>query len=105
VFKKRGASEDARTLKLFREICDGRNYRSRIFHFDADFRPKLDNVIGHQYADLAAYSACRYVERRDETRKDWLAVKQSLRVCGNTFLGHGLKVFPPFPENENFAGK
>lgn len=98
VFEKRGDDEDARTLAIFNEVCAGRNYRHRVFHFDADFRPKSDNVVGHQYADLAAYTACRYVEARNGDRKDWRAIEGRLRSVGGTFFGHGLKVFPPFPQ-------
>jgi len=94
VFEQRGAKEDRKTLEWFREICDGRNFRSQKFHFDADFRPKDQNVIGHQYADLAAYAICRYVESRDENRKDWLAIKDKMWRVGNVLIGHGLKIFP-----------
>lgn len=95
VFEKRGDAEDKKTLAMFEKICAGENYRSRKFHFDADFRPKSDNVVGHQYADLAAYTACRFVESQNEERKDWKAIKDKLRVCGGTYMGHGLKIFPP----------
>ncbi len=94
VFEKRGKAEDRRTLDWFNEICGGKNYRSRQFPFDADFRPKEDNVIGHQYADLVAYAACRYVETGDETRRDWLAIKDRLWTRKGERKGHGLKVFP-----------
>jgi hypothetical protein len=94
VFEQRGAAEDKVTLGMFTKICAGDNYRQRQFHFDADFRPKSNNVAGHQYADLAAYSACRYVETRNEERKDWLAIKGKLRTVGDEYLGHGLKIFP-----------
>ena len=94
VFEARGRNEDKRTLAWFEEICGGRNYRRQKFPFDADFRAKDQNVAGHQYADLAAYTACRYVERGDETSDDWQAVKEKLRCVGGEHLGHGLKVFP-----------
>lgn len=94
VFEERGAEEDKVTREMFDRICAGENFRHRVFPFDADFRPKSNNVAGHQYADLAAYSACRYVETRNEERKDWLAVKGKLRTCGGAYLGHGLKIFP-----------
>ena len=94
VFEKRGAAEDKITQAWFDKICDGSNYRSKKFPFDADFRDKANNVTGHQYADLAAYAACRYVETRNEDRKDWKAVKGKLRCVGENYLGHGLKIFP-----------
>lgn len=94
VFEQRGKNEDRRTLEWFREICDGRNFRAQKFHFDADFRPKDQNVLGHQYADLAAYAVCRYVETRDETRKDWLAIKDKLWSVNGVLIGNGLKIFP-----------
>lgn len=94
VFEERGAAEDKRTMQWFGQICAGDNYRHRAFHFDADFRPKAHNVAGHQYADLAAYAACRYVETRNEDRLDWQAVKSKLRTVGEEYMGHGLKIFP-----------
>lgn len=94
VFEARGKNEDRRTREWFDQICDGRNYRNRKFPFDADFRTKEQNVIGHQYADLAAYTACRYVETGNEDSRDWQAVKAKLRCVGGEHLGHGLKVFP-----------
>lgn len=94
IFEKRGAAEDARTLEWFKEICEGRNLRGQKFPFDADFRPKEQNVIGHQYADLVAYAACRFVETGDKERKDWMAVRGKLRTVGGVYEGHGLKVFP-----------
>jgi hypothetical protein len=94
VFEKRGAAEDKVTKEHFDKICAGANYRHRVFPFDADFRPKDNNVAGHQYADLAAYAASRYVETRNEERKDWQAVRDKLRTVGGAHLGHGLKIFP-----------
>lgn len=94
VFEERGREEDKRTLEWFRRICAGDNYRNREFPFDADFRPKANNVAGHQYADLAAYAACRYVETRNDERKDWAAVKGKLRTVGDQYLNYGLKIFP-----------
>ena len=94
VFEERGRNEDRRTLEWFQRICGGANYRNQVFPFDADFRPKSENVAGHQYADLAAYAACRYVEARNEDRLDWQAVKIKLRECNGQYLGHGLKIFP-----------
>lgn len=94
VFEKRGPNEDRKTLEWFNQICGGRNLRSQRFDFDADFRPKEQNVIGHQYADLVAYSACRFVETGDDNRKDWQAIRGKLRTVGGKIDGHGLKVFP-----------
>lgn len=94
VFEKRGAAEDRRTKKWFDQICDRGNFRRQVFPFDADFRPKDQNVIGHQYADLVAYSACRFVETGDDQRRDWIAVKDKLMTVAGRFEGHGLKVFP-----------
>lgn len=94
VFEMRGREEDKRTQAWFDEICAGRNHRREVFNFDADFRPKDQNVIGHQYADLVAYAACRFVETRDEERQDWKAVKEKLRKVGGRMDGHGLKIFP-----------
>lgn len=94
VFEMRGATEDKRTRAWFDEICAGRNHRSEVFNFDADFRPKDQNVIGHQYADLVAYAACRFVETSDGNRQDWKAVKGKLRKVGGRLEGHGLKIFP-----------
>jgi hypothetical protein len=94
VFERRGEQEDKITRKHFDDICAGKNYRRRVFPFDADFRPKEHNVAGHQYADLAAYAASRYVETRNDERKDWKAVRGKLRTVGGEYLGHGLKIFP-----------
>ncbi|MFN3523208.1 MAG: DUF3800 domain-containing protein [Phenylobacterium sp.] len=94
VFEKRGRNEDRRTLDWFEEICGGRNYRGKRFPFDADFRTKEENVSGHQYADLVAYAACRFVETGDESRRDWRAIKGKLRSVGGEVVGHGLKMFP-----------
>jgi hypothetical protein len=94
VFEKRGPKEDARTAKWFEEICEGKNYRNQKFPFTADFRSKDDNIIGHQYADLVAYAACRFVETGDEERRDWQAVKEKLRKVEGKFETHGLKIFP-----------
>lgn len=94
IFEKRGPADDRRTREMFDRICGGENYRNRQFPFDADFRLKSENIVGHQYADLAAYTACRYVESRDEERKDWKAVRGKLRTTQGGFLGHGLKIFP-----------
>jgi hypothetical protein len=94
VFEKRGAKEDERTVQWFDEICQGKNWRGQKFPFDADFRSKEDNVIGHQYADLVAYAACRFVETGDDGRKDWQAVKEKLRKVAGRFETHGLKIFP-----------
>ena len=95
VFEKRGDEEDKVTKAHFDKICAGANYRHRVFPFDSDFRPKDNNVAGHQYADLAAYAACRFVETGNEERKDWQTVRAKLRTVGGEFLGHGLKIFPP----------
>ena len=94
VFEARGRAEDRRTQAWFDQICDGKNYRGKKFAFDADFRGKDQNVAGHQYADLVAYAACRFVETNDDARVDWQAVKGKLRTIGGDFMGHGLKVFP-----------
>jgi hypothetical protein len=79
---------------MFDKVCAGDNYRNRCFHFKAEFRPKTDNIAGHQYADLASYTACRYAESRNEDRKDWQAIKGKLRTKDGVFLGVGLKIFP-----------
>eukprot|EP01037_Dinobryon_pediforme_P018462 gene18462-18737_t len=94
VFEKRGAKEDAQTLEWFEEICGGNNYRHRAFPFDADFREKSENVVGHQFADLVAYSACRFVESGDGARLDWITVKEKLFQVDGKLQGNGLKVFP-----------
>ena len=95
VFEKRGPDEDARTRAWFDDICAGGNHRGRVFHFDADFRPKTDNVVGHQYADLAAYSFARFVETGNADRKDWQAVSPKLRRSPTGEAGGwGLKIFP-----------
>jgi len=94
VFEKRGPKEDERTRNWFHQICDGDNYRAQRFPFDIDFRSKDDNVIGHQYADLVAYAACRFVETGDGERRDWMAVKGKLRTVDGRYETHGLKVFP-----------
>ncbi len=94
VFEKRGAVEDRRTKDWFDQICDRGNYRRQVFPFDADFRTKDQNVIGHQYADLVAYAACRYVETGDDQRRDWLAVKDKLMKISGKIEGYGLKIFP-----------
>jgi hypothetical protein len=94
VFEQRGRNEDRRTTAWFDEICGGDNHLRKPFPFDIDFRPKDQNVIGHQYADLVAYAACRFVETGDETRTDWQAVKGKLRRFRGKYEGHGLKVFP-----------
>lgn len=94
VFEKRGAKEDAETRKYFVAICEGVNWRAQKFPFDIEFRGKDDNIIGHQIADLAAYSACRFVLTGDETTRGWQAVKSKLRTVDGRFETHGLKVFP-----------
>lgn len=94
VFESRGKNEDQRTTNWFNGICAGDNQSNAVFPFDLDFRPKDQNVIGHQYADLVAYAACRFVETWDDTRSDWLAVKGKLRAVYGERIGHGLKVFP-----------
>lgn len=94
VFEKRGSKEDTKTREWFDDICGGKNFRNQKFPFDHDFRTKEENVIGHQYADLVAYAACRFVETGDETRQDWNAVKAKLRTVDGKFETHGLKVFP-----------
>jgi Protein of unknown function (DUF3800) len=94
VFEARGKVEDRRTREWFEAICNGRNYRGRNFAFDIDFREKGQNVIGHQYADLVAYAACKYVQTGDEERADWKAIKGKLRAVNGQYLGHGLKIFP-----------
>jgi hypothetical protein len=95
VFEKRGPDEDARTRKTFTEVCAGKNHRQRVFHFDIDFRHKQDNVVGHQYADLAAFSLARFVETGREDRKDWQAVKPKVRCSPQgRMTGWGLKIFP-----------
>lgn len=94
IFEQRGAVEDRKTLAWFNAICAGDNRRRQQFPFDADFRPKDQNVIGHQYADLVAYAACRYVQTGNEDRLDWQAVKGKLRQVDGRYQGHGLKVFP-----------
>ncbi|WP_316163685.1 DUF3800 domain-containing protein [Bradyrhizobium sp. SZCCHNRI20481] len=95
VFEERGGNEDARTLEWFTEICSGNNFRGQTFHFEIDFKKKAENVGGHQYADLAAYTVARFVETGDESRKDWTVVKKRIRksMFGNIY-GYGLKVFP-----------
>lgn len=94
VFEKRGTKEDLETERYFDAICDGDNWGSRKFPFDIDFRAKTDNVIGHQIADLAAYSACRFVQTGDEGARPWQAVKARLRTVDGRYEQHGLKVFP-----------
>jgi Protein of unknown function (DUF3800) len=96
VFEKRGKQEDARTESWFNRICAGENYKGDTFHFDCDFRDKKENLCGHQYADLAAYSIARYVESRDKKRKDWIAVEPRIRRNARTqeIEGYGLKIFP-----------
>jgi hypothetical protein len=95
VFEARGRDDDARTTDWFNEICAGKNFRGEIFPFISDFKKKEQNVCGHQYADLAAYTIARFVETGDETRKDWTVVKKRLRksLLGN-IQGYGLKTFP-----------
>jgi hypothetical protein len=95
VFEERGGNEDSKTLEWFKEICAGNNFRGDTFHFEIDFKKKEQNVSGHQYADLAAYTIARFVESGDETRKDWAVVKKRIRksLFGNIY-GYGLKVFP-----------
>ncbi len=96
VFESRGASEDNITKGWFQKICAGENHRNHVFHFECDFRGKDVNVIGHQFADLAAYTVAKYAETGDEDRLDWRAVKPKLRKSwSGRILGYGLKIFPP----------
>jgi len=95
VFEKRGPEEDGRIREKFERICAGANYEKTKFHFDIDFRSKHENIIGHQFADLAAYSIARYVETGNDDRRDWQAVKAKIRKSGaGKVVGYGLKVFP-----------
>lgn len=96
VFEKRGKHEDVRTKSWFDRICAGENYRGETFHFECEFRDKKENLCGHQYADLAAYSIARFVESGDKNRKDWVAIKEKIRRSARTqaIEGYGLKTFP-----------
>jgi hypothetical protein len=95
VFESRGKAEDKITGGWFDDICNGRNYSESIFHFSREFQPKSENIAGHQYADLAAYTIARYVETEDETRKDWVAIKEKMRKAWwGKIIGYGLKIFP-----------
>lgn len=100
IFEKRGPEEDKRTATWFHNICGGENHRSETFHFECDFRPKEDNVCGHQFADLAAYTIARYAEAEDKDRKDWKAVSPKIRKnWWGKMDGYGLKIFPPAPKS------
>lgn len=95
VFEKRGRKEDARTKVWFDAICAGNNFRGQVFHFESDFQSKDENIPGHQYADLSAYTVARYAETKDETRKDWIAIKGKIRKSWfGKIEGYGLKIFP-----------
>ena len=95
VFEKRGAIEDSHTRKFFEKICGGENFGKQTFPFEIDFRGKHENVVGHQFADLAAYTLARYVETGKEDRKDWKVLKPKLCTSPDgDVAGRGLKIFP-----------
>jgi uncharacterized protein DUF3800 len=95
VFESRGKKEDSTTEEWLLDICSGNNFGGATFPFSYEFQPKSENIAGHQYADLAAYTIARYVEGENENRKDWIAIKTKIRKSWLGIIrGYGLKIFP-----------
>lgn len=61
---------------------------------DLSFNQKIQNIIGHQIADLVAYPIGKWVLDKDKENKAFDIVKTKLHCKNDAFLNYGLKIFP-----------
>jgi Protein of unknown function (DUF3800) len=95
VFERRGRADDKRVEERFQKICAGANFLGKPLPFAICFAGKEENITGLQVADLIAYPIARYVETRNDDRKDWACIKHLFRKSPSGKIdGWGLKVFP-----------
>ena len=61
---------------------------------DLSFNQKVQNIAGHQIADLVAYPIGKWVLDSKKENKSFEAIKNKLHSKNGQFINYGLKVFP-----------
>ncbi|MBN1817161.1 MAG: DUF3800 domain-containing protein [Sedimentisphaerales bacterium] len=99
--EQRGQKEDRQLLSHFNSIIDrgtyyvsSRRFKERITSFR--FRPKRDNIVGLQVADLCAYPLARHLLNPKEPYVPFQIIEQKIyrKKDSGLYIGWGLKMFP-----------
>ena len=95
IFESRGKKEDGIVRDWFASIVGGSNALNKTLPFDINFARKQDNVIGLRMADMACHPILSHVQKGENDRPDWVAVRSCIRSSPQGVIqGWGLKVFP-----------
>ncbi len=61
---------------------------------DLSFNQKIQNIAGHQIADLVAYPIGRWVLDRERENKPFEVIIKKFHSKNGKFINYGLKIFP-----------
>lgn len=65
---------------------------------DLSFNQKIQNIVGHQIADLVAYPIGKWVLDKTKENRPFSIIEKKLHKKNGQYLNYGLKIFPQTKE-------